>query len=155
MFRSYGPFCPVARSAEILAERWLHGRLRAEELDPGLLTWDVHRRLHIDRFPERRTVLRFEFADARAKQRFYWLVIDAGEVDICVKDPGFEVDLYVVTDVRTLTEVRLGDLTPAKALREERIRLHGPRRLARQFRSWLRLSVFADVPREGARAAPA
>ena len=48
------------------------------------------------------------------------------------------------------TEVWLGDLALDKAIRTRALELHGPRRLTRQFRSWLQLSLFADVEREGA-----
>ena len=141
---------PVVEGLGAWGKRWVRREVDSDDLDPGLLMWDIHRRLHVDRFPDQRTVLRFELTDMPSKRRFYWLVIDRGKVDICLKDPGFEVDLYIAVDLRTLTEVWLGDLALDKAIRTCALELHGSRRLTRQFRSWLQLSLFAEVEREGA-----
>jgi hypothetical protein len=62
------------------------------------------------------------------------------------KDPGFEVDLTVESDVRTLTLVWLGDLPIGEALRNRSIRLEGPRPLREGFPRWLALTPFAATP---------
>jgi hypothetical protein len=69
------------------------------------------------------------------------------EIDLCVKDPGGEVDLYVNADLASFAQVWLGDLSLSAALQASRIRLTGQRDLVRGFPSWLLLSVFAGVPR--------
>jgi len=78
-----------------------------------------------------------EFSDYAAKFRRWWLVIRDGEVDVCIKDPGHEIDLEIVTDVRTLTGVWMGDIGLGQALRDRRIRLSGPTRLKRDISTWL------------------
>jgi hypothetical protein len=38
--------------------------------------------------------------------RKWWLVVAPGaDIDVCVTDPGFDVDLYVTTDLRTMTAI--------------------------------------------------
>jgi hypothetical protein len=49
-----------------------------------------------------------------------------------------------------MTEVWLGDLAMAEAVRIGTLRLDGPSDLVRRFRSSLRLSVFADIESESA-----
>lgn len=140
---------PVIEALGTWGKRWVRRQAgSAEDLDPGLLMWDIHRRLRIDRFPSRRTVLRFDLTDVPSKARYYWLVIDRGTVDICLKDPGFEVDLYVAVDLETLTGVWLGDCPLDKAVLSGAIDLHGPSELIGRFKTWLMLSVFADIERE-------
>ena len=56
-----------------------------------------------------------------ARQRYYWVVADDGDVDLCLTDPGFEVDVVVDADLRTLTEVWMGDARFADALADGRI----------------------------------
>lgn len=129
-------------------KRWIRRRADASDLDAGLLMWDIHRRLRIDRFPARRTVLQFDLTDAPPKARTYWLVIDRGRVDICLKDPGFSIDLYVSVDLETMTAVWLGDMPLAQAIRRNDLILDGPKELRQQFRNWLQLSPFADIERE-------
>lgn len=140
---------PVIEALGTWGKRWVRREAgSADDLDPGLLMWDIHRRLRIDRFPSRRTVLRFDLTDAPSKARYYWLVIDRGKVDVCLKDPGFEVDLYIAVDLATLTGIWLGDYPLDKAIRAAAIDLHGPPDLIGRFKTWLMLSVFADIERE-------
>lgn len=50
-------------------------------------------------------MLKIEFTDMDPKKRFWWLVVRDNDVDVCVKDPGYEVDLLIASDLRTLTAV--------------------------------------------------
>lgn len=145
---------PVIEALGSWGKRWIRRQADAEDdLDSGLLMWDIHRRLSIERFPTRRTVLKFDLTDQPSKVRFYWLVINRGKVDICMKDPGFDVDLDVAVDLKTMTRVWLGDLPLTEAMRTGALTLNGSKDLARQFKSWLKLSVFADIEREETDAA--
>lgn len=140
---------PVVEELGTWGKRWVRREItQTDDLDPGLLMWDIHRRLQVDRFPERRTVLRFELTDVPTTRRFYWLVIDHGTVDICLKDPGFEVDLYIAVDLATLTGIWLGDIPLERAIRRRALELGGSPPLRRQFQHWLQLSPFAHVKRE-------
>jgi hypothetical protein len=80
-------------------------------------------------------------------QRRYWLHIEPDEIDLCLKHPGFDVDLVVRAELRELTEVWLGDRSFTSCLRDESIELDGPARLRKAFPSWLLLSGFAEVER--------
>ncbi len=82
-----------------------------------------------------------------------WLVLERREVDLCLKDPGFLVDIVVSADLRALTRVWMGDVRLAEAVRAGLIRLDGPRSLVRAFPTWLTLSAFAGVERVGAAVA--
>ena len=77
------------------------------------------------------------------------------EADLCIEDPGFEVDLYVDADLTAVAKVWLGDITFESALRSGKVHLIGSRELARAFPSWLMLSHFAAVPRPEGQALPA
>jgi hypothetical protein len=81
--------------------------------------------------------------------RTWWLVLQRREVDLCLKDPGFLVDVVVSADLRTLTRVWMGDLRLAETVRAGLIRLDGPPPLVRAFPAWLTLSSFAGVERAG------
>jgi hypothetical protein len=65
------------------------------------------------------------------------------DVDLCSIDPGFDVDLYVSTDLRTMTAIWMGLDTVRAALRSERMMLTGDRQLAANIETWLGLSPFA------------
>lgn len=124
-------------------QRWLAQELDESDLDPDLLMWDLHRRLHTELLPESRTVVRFDLRGSHT--RSYWLVVEQRETSICWGDPGFEVDLYVSADTLTLHRVWMGRQSMNDALRRELIELDGPRELVRAFPSWLALSIFAGI----------
>jgi len=118
--------------------------------------WDIHRRVNLEALPPERVVVRFDFRGVPATMhcpRYWWLVLDRREVDLCLKDPGFLVDIVVSADLRTLTRVWMGDVRLAETVRAGLIRLDGPRPLVRAFPTWLTLSAFAGVERVGAAVA--
>lgn len=130
-------------------QRWTV-RVKRDNLDAGLLMWAIRRRIALDRVPERRVVVQFDFRGIPPTKRGYrtfWLLLERAQVDLCAEDPGFEVDLYVDADLSAMTKIYLGDVSFASALRIGDVRLSGPRELARAFPSWLLLSHFAKVPR--------
>lgn len=122
--------------------RWAAQDLRREHLDPALLMWFFRRRVRVPRLPQRRVVVCFEFRDVR---RLFWLVLHRPDVDLCVKDEGFDADLTVVTKVETLAHVYLGHLPLARAIRCGQVELIGPSALQRGLHEWLGISPFANV----------
>ena len=89
----------------------------------------------------------FTFTDQPKAKRERWIVCDREAAEFCITDPGFEVDLYVTTDSRTITWVWYGDIPLGQALEEGLVVLDGPRRLREAFSGWLRLNLLAPVPR--------
>ncbi|XKE46497.1 helix-turn-helix transcriptional regulator [Halomonas organivorans] len=139
---------PVIEALGTWGKRWVQRRASGDDLDPGLLMWDLHRRLCLDWLPDQRTVVRFEFTDAPARRRFYWLVIETGQVDVCLKDPGFEIDLRVAVSLPVMTAIWLGDTPLDVARRTGELDIRGPGELRRGFLDGLRLSPFAGIERE-------
>ena len=136
---------PIIESMGVWGKRWIKGDLREEDLDADLLMWDLRRRLSTENAPDGRTVVHFHFEDRPKAGRDYWVVVDCDEVDLCRQDPGYGVDLHVVTDLRTMTAVWRGDERYAEALRRGDVRIRGPEDLRRSFPDWLGMSLFAGV----------
>jgi DNA-binding HxlR family transcriptional regulator len=133
-------------------QRWARAQVGRGDLDPGLLMWDIHRRVNLEALPAERVVVQFDFQGVPPTQRCprtWWLVLERGGVDLCLKDPGFLVDIVVRADLRALTRVWMGDVPLAEAVRAGLIGLDGPRSLVRAFPAWLALSAFAGVDRAG------
>lgn len=78
--------------------RWRE--LRPEHHDPYLVVWVLSRMVCRDELPRRRVVVvRFDVS-AHPPPNRYWLVLGAGEREVCVHDPGFGDDAVVTTDGR-------------------------------------------------------
>lgn len=135
---------PVVEQLGVWGRRWLPAEYREQDLDPRLLVWDIHRNLQLDRVPGRR-VVELHFPDAPPDYRSYWLLVSPDGAEVCLTDPGGVVDLHLSTDVRTLTNVWMGNTSWASQLRAGTIRLTGNREMCRAFPRWLKLNVFAPV----------
>lgn len=121
-------------------------RFEPGNLDPELLMWNIRRRIDVTRLTQRVLTLRFEFSGiplGYRRTRVFWLLIDGSEVDLCVKDPGLDIDLYINADIGAFARVWLGSETMSHAIRDQRIRLTGARALVNAFPSCLLLSHFA------------
>jgi len=141
----------VVKSLGVWGARWT-APIQRDRLDARLLTWDMRRRFDIERLPEKRVVMRFDFRGMPASNRAprtYWFLLERPEVDLCITEPGFEVDLFVYADLASFAKVWLGDLPMREVIREGGIKLSGRREAVRDFPSWLLLSTLAAVPRPG------
>ena len=67
-----------------------------------------------------------------------WLVLDRAGVDICVKDPGFPIDLSVRGAIAAFVAIYLGHAKWQDAVGKE-LAIEGDRRMADQLPIWLRL----------------
>jgi DNA-binding HxlR family transcriptional regulator len=138
---------PLIEGLALWGKTWLPATLSAGEADPDLIIWDLHRRMELERLPPGRTTILFSLTDQPKAKRERWILCDQDGAEFCITDPGFEVDLYVTTDSRTIAWVWYGDLPLGEALAEGRIQLDGPRHLCDAFPGWLRLNLLAAVPR--------
>jgi DNA-binding HxlR family transcriptional regulator len=140
---------PVVMTIGEWGHRWARD-LKPADLDPAALVWAMHRRLDLAAMPKGRTVIEFEFVDVRAPQRRFWLIHCDGDVDVCLKDPGFETTVRVSTRIRTLVEVWRGFRSLREEVRAGTIQIAGTMSLQRAFPQWLLLSHFASIEREAA-----
>ena len=137
---------PILSGIGAWGQRWARD-IRPDDLDPGWLVWNIHRRLDLAAMPDGPLVIEFRFVDARPGQRLFWLVRRRHEVEVCLKPPGRESDIVVETGVRTLAEVWRGLRPIAGEIAAGRLRLDGPANLRRAFPDWLLLSVYAPIER--------
>jgi DNA-binding HxlR family transcriptional regulator len=96
----------VVEAVGFWGQKWVEARLSLKNLDPSLLMWDMRRNLNPSPLPDRRTVIQFLYRELPVTKRSWWLVVDPpDDVDLCSSDPGFDVDLYISTDLRTMTAI--------------------------------------------------
>jgi DNA-binding HxlR family transcriptional regulator len=138
------------------AQRWLRRDITSDEnLDPDILMWELRQvSLMAERKVESRRVVQFQLSGVPVEKRSYWLVFEPEDTDICVRDPGHEVDLWITAHFRTLIEIWLGHKTIAGARRDESLRLEGNRAEIKAFTDWFALSHFAKAGAEPARELP-
>lgn len=137
---------PVIEALAAWGMRWARGRMDDSELDVELLMWDIQRRIDRGALPAGRAVIRFNFPELE-NFRDWWVVVDDSGVDLCVSDPGKEVDLHVVGDLRTLVEVWMGDTALDEAKSSGKLRVVGSPLYAKTMKDWFLLSLNLDILR--------
>lgn len=125
--------------------RWVRTDLSADDLDPSMLVWDIHRTMDTRFFKDPRTVIKLEFTDYTSKLRYWWIVVKDGEADVCLKDQGYEVDLTISSDLKSLTAVWIGDMTMTRAIRDKKVSVTGLPYLKKNIATWLGTNYYADV----------
>lgn len=104
---------PLIEMMSMWGQRWAQNRIEPDDLDPALLMWGNRRQVDPAQIPAARTVIRFEFRGvpkSRQNARYWWYVIHRGEIEICLKDPGYETDAVVRADLAAFTKLSLGYL---------------------------------------------
>ncbi len=116
-------------------------RLKPDDLDPSLLMWGFRKRADLGALPDHRVVVRFEFSGVPAswtKFRIMWLLLERSGVDICVKDPGFPIDLIFRGKIADFVAVYLGHAI-WHGVEGKTLSIEGDPQLARRLPTWLRL----------------
>lgn len=117
------------------AENWVE--VLPEHADPGFALW-AWAMVQVDRqaLPDGRVVVHFDFPEERAGNRFFWLLIDDGNAEVCTTDPGGAPDLRVVARSAAFVDWHRGALSWSNAIRNGDISIRGTRSLVRAFPSW-------------------
>lgn len=127
------------------AQRHVEAEIALEDRDADLLMWNIRRQIDVEELPPRRSVMRFNFSDATSPASTYWVITKPGEtVELCSSDPGFDVDLFVETEVAVLTGFYLGRRSFDRDVEDGRFFMSGDQRLIRTFRQWLKFSMHSD-----------
>jgi len=137
----------IIMSLGFWGQRWIESSLSLKNLDPALLMWDMRRNLQPTPLPPRRTTINFIYPEMRADRKSWWLVVDRDKVDLCLTDPGYEVDLYVSCPLRAMTAVWMGVAKLNSEVEAGRIKVTGDSSIARSMHQWLGLSPFAQGQR--------
>jgi len=125
--------------------RWAFGDPRANELDPVVLLWWMRRRVCIEAIGKRRLVIQFDLSGG--PKQSYWLLVGHADVSVCLKNPGFDIDVIVSADIAAFYRVWLGRVTLAEALRKQQVRLDGAPADVRAFSGWFAWSPMVDAVR--------
>lgn len=128
----------------VWGQRWIQTDVTMQNLDVQLLMWDMRRSLDTTPMPNRRSTIQFLYTGVPKSQRDWWLIVTPGVgAELCSIDPGYEVDLYVASDLKSMTAIWMGLDTVRAAVRDDRVKLTGDKALAGNMQTWLGLSPFA------------
>ena len=136
---------PVILSLGEWGMRWARSNLDEKDYDVELLMLYLKRSIVTDKLIGKETVIRFHFTDID-EYPDWWLVATGDEIDLCVNDPGKDIDVYFTSSVKTMADIWMGDNTYRKALNDGSLKLVGEKVLTRNVTAWMSNSVFSDLP---------
>jgi DNA-binding HxlR family transcriptional regulator len=136
---------PIVQLLGAWGHRWVPTSLVVDDLDASLLMWDMRRSVDPSAFPEHRVVVQFEFADASQGARDWWLVSEDGEIELCLNEPGGDVDVVIKSPLATMTAVWTCQKHFADAARNGEIEVFGDEKLVAKLPDWLQASALSQL----------
>ncbi|MCC6983638.1 MAG: helix-turn-helix transcriptional regulator [Bauldia sp.] len=130
-------FAPIIEGLGIWGQRWSRRELEKHEMDLTLLMWSLEVGVRPEAFGQRRCVVKLTFADQPEGVRDWWFINEDRRVELCIEEPGVEVDLYLGTTLADMIYLYRGDLSLATALGQGRLDVHGPAWARHALPRWL------------------
>lgn len=125
---------------------WARDQVLDADLDVELLMLYLERSIDTQQIVGDESIIRFKFSDLQ-EQQDYWLLVKGGRVDMCLTDPGKDIDVYFHCSLRTMHDVWMGDRTIREAIETGDLLVEGDPALTRTLRKWFKPSVFAESER--------
>jgi DNA-binding HxlR family transcriptional regulator len=144
-------FAPIVQALGVWGRRWSRRDLEKNEVDLGLLIWSMERSVRGDALGPGRAVVQIEFTDQPAARRHWWFLHEDGGTQLCVEDPGFDVDVYLSATLPDMIRIVRGDLKLRAALEDERLAVMCAGGLRRRLPAWFNLSPLAAIGSQRAR----
>lgn len=138
-------FVPLVEALGIWGQRWTRRQLKEHEVDLGLLVWSLESATDPNAFGDRRCLIRLELTDQIEAKRYWWFLNRNGQCELCVEDPGGDVNLYLACTLPDAIYIVRGDLTPAKAMDTQSLEVLGDGWAKEHLVSWLNLSPLTSI----------
>ncbi|TVO71476.1 winged helix-turn-helix transcriptional regulator [Sedimenticola selenatireducens] len=136
---------PVVELLGAWGHRWAQTNLDEGDLDAGLLMWDMRRSVDPAVFPQNRIVVQFEYPDAPKGAHDWWLISEDGIIDLCLSDPGYEVDILIKSSLADMTAVWTCQRPFKQAVECGDIKVMGDKKLASNLQDWLKSSLLSRL----------
>ena len=108
------------------------------------LMWNMRKAFDTDELPRRRVVMQFRFSDEGLPFDTYWALLQPNApIEICASIPGFDIDLFIETNVLSLSGILLGRTTVGREIDLGELFLSGDPVLSRTIARWLIPGEFA------------
>jgi DNA-binding HxlR family transcriptional regulator len=143
----------VLKALGTWGDRWTD--IEPTHADPTAVLWSwTHTYMRRELLPPDRIVVRFDFRNAKGKLAKEWFLVEHGDVELCVFDPGFGDDVVVtIHDAVVFARWHLGLADWGWALRHGAIELSGRSDVRRALPTWDGAPDFHRARRAAERAA--
>lgn len=140
--------CVVIKDLAKWSQEWLQVEPSLLDIDSDHLMWNIRRSAKCHPDLPSHFVVNFYMPEQKAKFQNTWLVFDGNEIDLCIKDNDFEIDVQIEASVTTLTKVYMGWQEFDQALASKDLVLRGPANYLKLTQKWMGRSVLAEIERQ-------
>lgn len=122
-------FRPIIEMMSLWGQRHAKSVLQPEEFDPVFLMMSMRSQVPSSSLPAKRLVVCFLFRNmpkSKVAERRFWFVFTHPQIDLCMKDPGYEVDVEIAADLETFTRAYMGYIGLADDPARRGIAFDGP-----------------------------
>jgi DNA-binding HxlR family transcriptional regulator len=130
------------------SQEWLEIEPALENLDADYLMWSVRQSAQPHPGLPNPFVVNFYLPDQAKAHQNSWLVFKGDEVELCIIDHGFDVDVQVEAITADLTKVFMGWSGLAEAIQQRKLILRGPKRYTNIFDQWFTRSRLANIEKQ-------
>ena len=135
---------PILESIGVWGMRWARQKMQENDFDVQLLMLYLERSIQTEQLLGRETIIRFNFTDV-LEYPTWWIVVEGDALEVCVRDPGKEVDVHLTVKLKTMCQLWMGELSYKRALLDKQLLLVGPPALTRSIDKWIKSSVLAGI----------
>ncbi len=135
---------PIILGFGTWGHRWAKNKITKDDLDAGFLLWDMRRRLNTEYFQDERVDIHIEFTDQKSSDRYWWMVIENHEIDLCFEDTGHEPDIVIMTTLPVMTKVWLGYEPLKTMMSNQQLKILGSKKYVSNVAKWIGKSSFAE-----------
>jgi DNA-binding HxlR family transcriptional regulator len=135
---------PIVENMAIWGMRWRKRSIATQDCDVGGFMWDFHRTMNTQGLPDGETVILVQISD-RTDLNMWWVIANGDAVDLCIEDPGHEVDIYLTAPLAILIALWLGDISVKDATDAKSAFIDGQRHLINSAQDWIAQSPLVGV----------
>lgn len=142
--------CAVVKDMAMWSQEWLQIEPSLLDIDADHLMWNIRR--SAKPHPELPTpfVVNFYMPEQKPKFQHTWLVFTQNEIELCIIDNNFNVDVQIEASVETLTKVYMGWQALNDAIQSKHLILRGKSQYLKLTSMWMGRSGLADIKRQPA-----
>ena len=130
------------------SQEWLQVEPCLEKLDADHLFWSLRRSARTHPELPNPFVVHIYLSEQTKKHQNAWLVFKNDEVDLCIIDHDFDVDVQIEATTRNLTKLYMGWSDFSEAIKNKEVTLRGPKRYTSIASQWLGRSRLANIEKQ-------
>ena len=130
------------------SQEWLQVEPCLEKLDADHLFWSLRRSVQPHPDLPNPFVVHIYLSEQTKKHQNAWLVFKNDEVDLCIIDHNFEVNVQIEATTRNLIKLYMGWSDFSDALKNKEVVLRGPSRYINIAQQWLGRSRLASIDKQ-------